>query len=185
MYKFRLGSWGLRKNLGETTVKQTIEGLGDGPASFMPDNKIRKKLERYFIRKPDILQELQGSHQATLQTLLKKAPGRGVSTGTPWTRLRPLRPSPSTTLRSPSNTLRAPTQLQLPDEIFRFFSAFLSSLTGESAVMTEAPPEQDESSTLPTSSFHHFPPLLLYPSLSHIIPTLALTNHHPQCSDSS
>jgi len=140
MYKSRLGSWGLRKNFGETTVKQAIEWLGDGTASSIRDKNIRRKIERYLTRKPDMLQELQGAAgQATLQgLLLRKAPG-GCA---PVTRLRTLQPSPF--------TLRAPKQLQLSDEIFRLHSAFLSSLDGGFVGGMAKPPEQDEQSKLPT-----------------------------------
>lgn len=141
MYKFRIKSWGLRKNWGDAVAKRALQRIGnstsvqgDTPIFLATETAQLRKLERYLKRKPETLQQLQETHKAALQTLHTKT---AVSKRVALTGQRQLRPS----------TLRAPIQLELPDEIFRLLSAFLASAPRDAVMGQSRPPEQDEPST--------------------------------------
>jgi hypothetical protein len=137
MYKFRIKSWGLRKNLAKTLVKNSLERLegsipvgGDDPAPLLTQVQ---KLARYLKRNRKTLRQLQETHGAAVQMLLTGAPDSERATLGGLRRLQP-------------SKLRAPTQVELPDEIFRLLRTFLVSTSEKSVIRKPRPPEQDESS---------------------------------------
>ena len=143
MYKSRLASWGLRKNLGGNSVKNALARLQGGSEWSAHGDPVTlpglqatqvRRLARYLDRNPEMMRQLHGLHGEGVQMLLSRAGGSEPELATKkYRRLAP-------------RMLRAPAHVELPDEMFRLLRAFLMAAPERSDEEVIRPPEQDEGS---------------------------------------